>query len=122
MLSLVFNGSYIARKNTGIGVVSKDLSTSLSKNMFTTLIPKDIGLRGDIPIPNHFSPDHGLHGHLRRMFWVQTKLPQIIKNLNADYLFSPLLEAPLFTNVKSIVLAHDLIPLRYPSPSILTLK
>jgi len=89
--------------------------------MFTTLIPKDIGLRGDISIPNNFSPDHGLNGHLRRMFWVQNKLPKIIKNLNADYLFSPLLEAPLFTNVKSIVLAHDLIPLRYPSSSILTL-
>ncbi len=121
MLSLVFNGSYIARKNTGIGVVSKELSTSFSKPMFTTLIPKDIGLRGDICIPNNFSPHHGFKGHLRRMFWVQSKLPQIIKNLNADYLFSPLLEAPLFTNVKSIVLAHDLIPLRYPSSSILTL-
>ncbi len=121
MLSLVFNGSYIARKNTGIGVVSKDLSTSLSKDMFTTLIPEDIGIRGDICIPNNFSPDHGFKGHLRRMFWVQNKLPQIIKQLNADYLFSPLLEAPLFTNVKSIVLAHDLIPLRYPSSSILTL-
>lgn len=121
MLSLIFNGSYIARKNTGIGVVAKDLSASLSKKMFTTLIPKDIGLRGNIFIPNNFSPDHGLKGHLRRMFWVQNKLPQIIKDLNADYLFSPLLEAPLFTNVKSIVLAHDLIPLRYPSSSILTL-
>ena len=41
--------------------------------------------------------------------------------LNAEYFLSPLLEAPLFTNVKSIVLAHDLIPLRYPSISSLTL-
>ena len=38
-----------------------------------------------------------------------------------EYFLSPLLEAPLFTNIKSIVLAHDLIPIRYPSLSFLTL-
>ena len=43
-----------------------------------------------------------------------------MQNLNADYFLSPLLEAPLFTSVKTIVLAHDLIPLRYPSLSLLT--
>ena len=44
-----------------------------------------------------------------------------MKKLNAEYFLSPLLEAPLFSGVKSIVLAHDLIPLRYPSISFLTL-
>ena len=32
MTSIVFNGSYITKKNTGIGVVSKDLANSLSTN------------------------------------------------------------------------------------------
>ena len=44
-----------------------------------------------------------------------------MNNLNAEYFLSPLLEAPLFSNIKSIVLAHDLIPIRYPSISFLTL-
>ena len=121
MSSIVFNGSYINKKNTGIGVVSRDLALSLSKASFTTLIPKDIGMSGDIYIPNHFAPGQGLKSHFNRLHWLQTNIPRIMNNLNADYFFSPLLEAPLFTNVKSIVLAHDLIPLRYPSPSFLTL-
>ncbi|MBW3041106.1 glycosyltransferase family 4 protein [Prochlorococcus marinus] len=121
MSSIVFNGSYITKKNTGIGVVSKDLVTSLSAQKITTLIPQDIGIKGDIYIPNNLSPGQGLNSHLRRLYWLQQVVPKIMNKLNAEYFLSPLLEAPLFTNVKSIVLAHDLIPLRYPSMSFLTL-
>ena len=48
MTSIVFNGSYITKKNTGIGVVSRDLINSLSAHKITTLVPEDIGIRGDI--------------------------------------------------------------------------
>ncbi len=121
MASIVFNGSYITKKNTGIGVVSRDLLNSLSTNKVTSLIPKDIGIRGDIDIPNNLSPGSGLRSHFRRLYWLQKSVPKLMKDLNAEYFFSPLLEAPLFTNIKSIVLAHDLIPIRYPSLSFLTL-
>ena len=121
MTSIVFNGSYITKKNTGIGVVSRDLLNSLSASKITTLIPKDIGIKGDIYIPNNLSPTSGFKSHLRRLYWLQKSVPKLMKNLNAEYFFSPLLEAPLFTNIKSIVLAHDLIPIRYPSVSFLTL-
>ena len=121
MTSIVFNGSYITEKNTGIGVVSKDLLNSLSAHKITTLIPKDIGIKGDIYIPNNLSPGSGLTSHFRRLYWLQNTVPKLMSNLNAEYFLSPLLEAPLFSNVKSIVLAHDLIPIRYPSLSFLTL-
>ncbi len=121
MSSIVFNGSYITKRNSGIGVVSKDLINSLSDYKITSLIPKDIGIRGDMYIPNNLSPGQGLKSHLRRLYWLQTFVPKIMDHLKAEYFFSPLLEAPLFTNVKSIVLAHDVIPLRYPSISFLTL-
>ena len=121
MSSIVFNGSYLSKKNTGIGVVSEDLLNSLSSNNITTLIPQDIGIRGDIYIPNNLSPGKGFKSHLRRLYWLQTFVPRFMKKINAEYFLSPLLEAPLFTNVKSIVMAHDVIPLRYPSISFLTL-
>ena len=121
MSSIVFNGSYITKKNTGIGVVSKDLVDSLSPHKITSLIPQDLGMNGDIYIPNNLSPGQGIKSHFRRLYWLQKNVPKIMKNLNAEYFLSPLLEAPLFTNVKSIVLAHDVIPLRYPSISFLTL-
>ena len=121
MTSIVFNGSYITKKNTGIGVVSKDLLYSLSAHKITTLIPKDLGIKGDIYIPNNLSPGTGLKSHFRRLYWLQNSVPKLMNNLNAEYFLSPLLEAQLFSNIKSIVLAHDLIPIRYPSVSFLTL-
>ena len=121
MSSIVFNGSYITKKNTGIGVVSKDLVNSLSSQKITTLIPHGVGMRGDIYIPNNLSPGQGFKSHFRRLYWLQKVVPRIMNNLNAEYFLSPLLEAPLFKNVKTIVLAHDVIPLRYPSLSFLTL-
>ena len=121
MSSIVFNGSYITNRNTGIGVVSNGLLNSLTANKITTLIPKDIGVKGDIYIPNNLSPGKDFRSHFRRFYWLQKAVPEIMHNLNAEYFLSPLLEAPLFTNIKSIVLAHDVIPLRYPSASFLTL-
>ena len=121
MTSIVFNGSYITKRNTGIGVVSKDLLNSLSAQKITTLVPQDLGIRGDIYIPHNISPSSGLKGHIRRLYWLQNSVPKLMNKLNAEYFLSPLLEAPLFTNVKFIVLAHDLIPIRYPSMSLLTL-
>ncbi len=121
MGSIVFNGSYITKKNTGIGVVSRDLLDSLPAHKIISLIPKDIGIRGDIYIPNNLSPCGSWKSHWRRLFWLQKVVPKLMNNVNAEYFLSPLLEAPLFTNIKSIVLAHDLIPIRYPTISFLTL-
>ena len=121
MTSVLFNGSYITKKNTGIGVVSKDLINALSAHKITTLIPHDIGMQGDIYIPNNLSPGEGWHSHFRRLYWLQKAVPKLMNNLNAKYFLSPLMEAPLFTNIQSIVLAHDLIPIRYPTISFLTL-
>ncbi len=121
MPSIVFNGSYISKKNTGIGVVSKELVNSLADQKTTKLIPQNIGMRGDIYIPNNLAPGKGFKSHFRRLYWLQKVVPKIMNKLNAEYFLSPLLEAPLFTNVKSIVLAYDLIPIRYPTLSLLTL-
>ena len=121
MTTILFNGSYLSKKNTGIGVVSKDLLNSLSTYKIIKLIPEDIGIKGDIYLPNNLSPASGIKSHLRRLIWLQSTVPKLMKNLDAEYFLSPLLEAPLFTNIKSVVLAHDLIPIRYPSISLLTL-
>ena len=76
MTSILFNGSYITKENTGIGVVSKDLVNSLAAHKITTLIPHDIGIKGDIYIPNNLSPGSGLKSHLRRLCWLQNAVPK----------------------------------------------
>ena len=121
MSSIVFNGSYITKKNTGIGVVSQHLLNSLSSQKVTSLIPENIGITGDIYIPNNIAAGQGLKTNLKRFYWHQKFVPQIMDKLSAEYFLLPLLEAPLFADIKYIVVAHYLISLRYPSISFLTL-
>jgi len=115
----LFNGSYIGKRNTGIGSVAKNLVSSFSTDLVTLLDPLNSGRIGSIQIPSDLSPDNGLRGHLKRLYWVQKEMPRLVKNKNAQFLLSPLPEAPLVSPVRSIVLAHDLLPLRYPKPNLL---
>ncbi len=116
----LFNGSYIGSRNTGIGVVARELSHSLSPEKFKFLIPFEEKSHKELFVPPFLSPEYGLKGHYRRINWVQNSLPRLIKSLKAEFVFSPLPEAPIFKNVRSVVLAHDLIPLRFPSFTFLT--
>lgn len=56
----------------------------------------------------------GIGGRLHRLYWTQFQLPRLYRHLKATLLFSPLPEAPIFTPCRYIVMAHDLIPLRFP--------
>nr|WP_228021974.1 glycosyltransferase [Romeria gracilis] len=61
------------------------------------------------------TPEQGWRGHLRRLLWLQTQLPQIYRRAKSRFLFSPLPEMPLFQSCRTVVTVHDLIPLRFPS-------
>lgn len=66
------------------------------------------------PIPGDMTPAQGSRGHLKRLVWTQWKLSRLYHQLQAKLLFSPVPEAPLHTPCRSIVMAHDLIALRFP--------
>ena len=110
----LFNASYVGRQPTGIGVVARDLAKSLDPSLVTILDPIEEFFPNNIDIPKNLSPENGTKGHVRRLLWTQTCLPKLLKKTGAEFLISPLPEAPLFRGVKSLVFAHDLIPLRYP--------
>jgi len=117
----LFNGSYLGPKPTGIGVVARDLAAALSPELVTPLIPPLVDGRSpradDLPIPADLSPATGRRGHWRRLQWTQQQLPRLMREQNASLLLSPLPEAPVLRGVRSVVLAHDLLPLRYPQAS-----
>jgi glycosyltransferase involved in cell wall biosynthesis len=69
------------------------------------------------PISEKLSPDYGTKGHFFRLTWTQFKLANIYYKLKSNLLFSPVPEAPLFSRCRSIVMVHDLIPLRFPKPN-----
>jgi len=98
----LFNGSYVGVRPTGIGVVARDLAASLDPALVPAVWPPGL------------SPDAGSSGHVRRLRWTQATLPGLWRRSGAALLLSPLPEAPLLAGVPSVVLAHDLLPLRYP--------
>jgi glycosyltransferase involved in cell wall biosynthesis len=101
----LFNGSYLGSRPTGIGVVARDLHAFLNPQKVRAIWPQGL------------SPDHGSKGHWRRLVWTQTKLPGMWRASGASLLLSPLPEAPIGQGVPSVVLAHDLLPLRFPQLS-----
>ena len=113
----LFNGSYLSRRPTGIGVVARDLVAALDPARVPLLDPHGGGRPGSVPIPDTLSPEHGRRGHWDRLVWTQNELPKLLRAGGAPLLLSPLPEAPLLRGVRSVVLAHDLLPLRYPQPS-----
>jgi glycosyltransferase involved in cell wall biosynthesis len=113
----LFNGSYLSHRPTGIGVVARDLVAALDPQQVPLLDPLEGGRPCSLPIPSNLSPDHGRKGHLARLLWTQNQLPALVEASGAPLLLSPLPEAPLLRGVRSVVLAHDLLPLRYPQMS-----
>ncbi|XGV98774.1 MAG: glycosyltransferase family 4 protein [Leptolyngbya sp. BL-A-14] len=63
--------------------------------------------------PAGLTAEYGLKGHLKRLIWTQFQLPQLYQTLGSTLLFSVLPEAPLWSNCRSIVMVHDLIPLHF---------
>jgi hypothetical protein len=116
----LFNGSYISARPTGIGVVARDLAAELNPAQIRLLLPHQpqtaVADPTAIAIPGDLSPEHGARGHWRRLCWTQNQLPKLMRQQQASLLLSPLPEAPLLRGVRSVVLAHDLLPLRYPQP------
>lgn len=114
MTLALFNGSYLGRRPTGIGVVARDLVAALDPALVRLADPLGGDRPGSIPIPSDLGPEHGSAGHLRRLLWTQNRLPALLRACGTPLLLSPLPEAPLLRGVRSVVIAHDLLPLRYP--------
>ena len=111
---LLINLSVLISQPTGISVYANNILPQLQKLNPTLLVPNKIPNFNCHLIPNNMTPAQGTKGHLRRLFWTQFKISNIYKKLQANLLFSPLPEAPLFSQCRYIIMAHDLIPLRFP--------
>jgi glycosyltransferase involved in cell wall biosynthesis len=122
--SLLINLSFLAAKPTGITTYAASLFPYLQPLHPTLLISSSASsaaLAFDCyPVPPNLTPDYGSLGHLRRLLWTQLQIPQISKKVRSRLLFSPIPEAPLYTQCRYIVNVNDLIPLHFPHRSPLT--
>ncbi|MDZ7962347.1 MAG: glycosyltransferase family 1 protein [Aulosira sp. DedQUE10] len=111
---LIINLSIIFSQSTGISNYTKNIFHYLKILNPTLLTPKNYPEFNCYLVPDNLTPAQGTKGHFRRLIWTQFQIPQIYKKLKSQLLFSPVPEAPLYTNCRFVVMFHDLIPLRFP--------
>ena len=114
MNPVLVNLSFLIPKQTGISTYATNLFPHLHSLNPTLLTSQTIANYTCYPVPPNLTPDFGSKGHFRRLLWTQLQLPRIYQKLRSRLLFSPVPEAPLFSNCRYIVTVHDLIPLRFP--------
>jgi glycosyltransferase involved in cell wall biosynthesis len=117
MSQLVINLSFLSSKPTGLSVYANNLLPYLKTLNPTTIASQAIPHHKYYRINADLTPQRGTRGHLDRLLWTQFQLPEIYNRLGSSLLFSPILEAPIFTNCRYIVTVHDFIPLRFPKIS-----
>ncbi|MFN5952116.1 MAG: glycosyltransferase family 4 protein [Dolichospermum sp.] len=111
---LIINLSIIFSQPTGISNYAKNIFPYLTSLNPTLLTSEKYPNYNCYSVPNNLTPADGTKGHLNRLIWTQFQLPKIYQKLKSQLLFSPLPEAPLYTNCRFIVMSHDMIPLRFP--------
>jgi glycosyltransferase involved in cell wall biosynthesis len=111
---LIINLSIIFSKPTGISNYAKNIFPYLTSLNPTLLTSEKYPNYNCYSVPNNLTPADGTKGHLNRLIWTQFQLPKIYQKLKSQLLFSPIPEAPLYTNCRFIVMSHDMIPLRFP--------
>ncbi|MBU7583461.1 MAG: glycosyltransferase family 4 protein [Nostoc sp. TH1S01] len=111
---LLINLSFLLSRPTGTTTYALNLLPHLQKLQPTLLVAENIAGYDCYPVPSGQTAEQGGKGHLRRLLWTQFQLPKVYQKLKSQVLFFPLPEAPLSAECLSVVMFHDLIPLRFP--------
>ncbi|MBD2168735.1 glycosyltransferase family 4 protein [Calothrix membranacea FACHB-236] len=111
---MLVNLSFLSQKPTGITIYANNVFPYFQSLNPQLLVANKISNYTCYSVPPDLTPDQGTKGHFRRLIWTQFQLPKIYTKLKSHLLFSPLPEAPLYTNCRFVVMFHDLIPLRFP--------
>lgn len=102
---------------TGIATYAQNIIRSLHDLQPTLLSARSFPGFEQYAIARNMTPDCGSKGHFKRLWWTQFQLPRIYRQLQAELIYSPIPEAPLYSKSRYVVMCHDLIPLRFPRRS-----
>jgi glycosyltransferase involved in cell wall biosynthesis len=119
---MLINLAYLLHRPTGTTNYALNILPFLKPLNPCFLATPASGLKDYYPVPDNMTAGQGIKGHFRRLLWTQFQLPQIYQahnsqGLSQNLLFSPIPEAPLYSQCRFVVTIHDLIPLRYPDSS-----
>lgn len=114
--SLLVNLSILSVQPTGLTTYAQNVFPHLQPLQPTMLACQEMAGFETYLVPDGMTSDQGSRGHLRRLRWTQLQLPRIYRSLQSRLIFSPVPEAPLWAGCRSVVMVHDLIPLRMRFP------
>lgn len=126
---LFFSLAVAGNKPTGIANYAVNLAQNLPITGATFFRPQKLSpecfhdrLTSNhwLEIPADYSAEAGKKGHFGRLVWTQFRLSQFCNKARTQakpsgLIFSPAPEAPLGVGCRSVVMVHDLIPLRFPN-------
>ncbi len=113
-MSLLINLSFLLSKPTGTTTYALNLLPHFGKYKPTLLTAQSLPDYNCYQTPTNQTSEQGFKGHFKRLVWTQFQLPQIYDQLKSNLLFSPIPEAPIFTDCRQVIVVHDLTPLRFP--------
>jgi glycosyltransferase involved in cell wall biosynthesis len=111
---LLVNLAFLLSRPTGTSTYALNLLPRLRSLNPLLLTAQKIEGQDCYPIPAGQTAEQGFRGHLKRLIWTQQQLPKIYQQRRSPLIFSPIPEAPLFSNCRFVVTVHDLIPIRFP--------
>lgn len=114
MSRLIINLSFLSSEPTGLSVYANNLLPYLQSLDPTPLTSELIPNYNSSKINANLIHHQGTRKHLERLLWTQFQIPKIYQKFRSQLLFSPIPEAPIFTDCRYIVTVHDFIPLRFP--------
>jgi glycosyltransferase involved in cell wall biosynthesis len=112
MSDLLLNYSFLPTRITGLGTYALSVAPAFEVFSPIYLAPRALNIRGARfkQSPKGIASDLGPRAHVARLAWTEGCLP-FYRKKRETLIFSPLPEAPLCSG-RSVVVAHDLIPLR----------
>ncbi len=111
--SLSINLAFLPIAPTGLATYAINLLPHLKSLDPALFVARDQPGFKCYSVPNNLTHEQGRKGHLSRLLWTQFQAPRLYEKVRSRLLFSPIPEAPLWSNCRSIVTVHDLIPLRF---------
>ncbi len=112
---MLVNLAFFDHRATGLATYARHLIPQLQPLAPMLLTATPLPPLPHYPVPANLSTAYGTRGHLRRLLWTQSCLPDLYRRLGANLLFAPVPEAPLYYGCRFVVMVHDTIPLRFPN-------
>lgn len=113
-MPLALNAAFVARASTGVNTYATELVPRLAELDPTVFAPEPLGASRWVRTSPRLTASAGRRGHVARLAWTEAVLPLHLRARGNPLLFSLIPEAPLGLRTRSVVMLHDVIPLRFP--------